>query len=372
MAQQQGGGWGRGETPYDKWEKGENIPLYSGSHVDDLYHCEVEPWARFGDNIKGAIANLAGQQQDDGWIIEMPPGGQTAPVHHMFEATYFIISGRGATTFWQPGKPKQTVEWKDGSLFSPPLNCYYQHFNLDGQNPARVFAGTTAPRSINLLRSGDWAFNDDYVFADRFSGEEDDFFSDPGRMVGVRRWKTNFVPDVRSFKLDSWEERGAGGTNMFFSVAGNSMSAHLSDFPTGTYKKAHRHGPGAYIIVLNGVGYSMLWFKDEKEPTKVDWTNGSLVSPMDQQYHQHFNPGTTNARYLAYTYPVGGGAAQAAEQAEANPGQRAGGGADVSEREGGMQVEYEDEMPIIWETFDSESKRHGSQNMQPKPNYRKD
>jgi hypothetical protein len=44
----------------------------------------------------------------------------------------------------------------------------------------------------------------------------------------------------------------------------------------------------------------------------------------------------------------------------------------VSEREGGMQVEYEDEMPIIWNTFESETKRHGSKNMQAQPSYRKE
>ena len=129
------------KTPYDRWEVGEGIPTYTGAYVSDLYNCEVKPWARFGQ--KGAIANLAGQQQDDGWIIEIAPGGQTDPVHHMFEATYFVVSGQGATTFWQPGKPKQTVEWKEGSLFSPPLNAYYQHFNHDGQKPARL----PSPRS---------------------------------------------------------------------------------------------------------------------------------------------------------------------------------------------------------------------------------
>jgi hypothetical protein len=35
-----------------------------------------------------------------------------------------------------------------------------------------------------------------------------------------------------------------------------------------------------------------------------------------------------------------------------------------------MQVEYENEMPIIWNTFDSETKRHGATNMQAQPNYR--
>ena len=123
------------ESPYQKWQKTEEIPIYTGSYVPDLYHLELGPWERTG--TKGAFINLAEQQDDDGWLIELPPSGQSAPQHHLFEALVYIVAGRGATTFWQPGSDrKQTVEWQRGSVFSPPLNCYYQHFNLDGQQPA--------------------------------------------------------------------------------------------------------------------------------------------------------------------------------------------------------------------------------------------
>ena len=36
-------------------------------------------------------------------------------------------------------------------------------------------------------------------------------------------------------------------------LAQNSMGAHISQFQPGTYKKAHRHGPGAHVIILDGV-----------------------------------------------------------------------------------------------------------------------
>ena len=47
----------------------------------------------------------------------------------------------------------------------------------------------------------------------RYSTDDDTFFTDPGKKIGVRRWQTNFIPDTRTFKLESWKERGAGGSN---------------------------------------------------------------------------------------------------------------------------------------------------------------
>ena len=37
----------------------------------------------------------------------------------------------------------------------------------------------------------------------------------------------------------------AGGINAMLEMADNNTKSHISEFPIGTYKKAHRHGPGA-------------------------------------------------------------------------------------------------------------------------------
>jgi len=340
--------WGRAPTAYSQWKTEEGVPVYEGSHVSDLHTAEVKPWDRIG--AKGAIINLAAQEQNDGWLMEIEPGGQTKELHHLFESTYYVVDGRGATTIWQPGSnKKQTVEWQAGSLFSPPLNAYYQHFNLDGQKPARLFTATTCPLQMNAVRSQDFPFTCDHVFKDRFNAE-DDYFTDPGKKIGVRRWQTNFIPNTKTFKLESWKERGAGGTNMFFVMSGNAMSAHMSEFPPGSYKKGHRHGPGAEIIILSGIGYSLLWFPGQKEKTLVPWKEGSIFSPMDGQYHQHFNSGPEPARYLAYTF---GGL-------YVGNTMRNQGGADLSEKDGGWQIEYEDEDTDVLETFKKECAKNGA------------
>src|SRR5436309_5914863 len=127
-------------TPYRVWQHDEGIPIYRGSYIEDLYHLPLASWPRAGQTA--AFINLAGQEEDDAYVLEIAPGGHTEPLHHLFEETIFILEGRGATTFWSAtdNARKQTVEWQRGSLFSPPINCYYQHFNLDGDHPLRLFA----------------------------------------------------------------------------------------------------------------------------------------------------------------------------------------------------------------------------------------
>jgi gentisate 1,2-dioxygenase len=341
-------GWGARESAYTQWLRSEGVPIYTGSFVEDLRTAEVAPWKRIGQ--RGALVSLASQQQTDGWLMEIAPGQHSEPIHHLFECSYYVLQGNGATTIWAPGSSrKHTLEWAPGSLFSPPLNCYYQHFNLDGTTPARLYSPTTAPLMMNALQDTDFVFASDRVFADRYSDAED-YFSKPGTKIDAREWDTNFIPDVRLFQLEDRSERGAASSIMFFRMSGNAMNIHISEFPPGSYKKAHRHGPGAEIIILNGTGYSLLWSPGDNRKTKVDWHEGSVFSPAGGEYHQHFNTGTTPARYLAYTF----GSMVVSDTRDMGEGAR------LSEREGGWQIEYEDEDPEVFDLFTRECARHGS------------
>jgi hypothetical protein len=128
------------------------------------------------------------------------------------------------------------------------------------------------------------------------------------------------------------------------------MTAHISEFPVGTYKKGHRHGPGAHVVIIGGQGYSLMW--PEGEPIKrFDWYDGSVIVPPDGWFHQHFNTGKIPARYLALRWgsrkfprPWSGGAD---------------GGTDLSLKEGGNQIEYADEDPMIRRMFEEELAKQG-------------
>jgi oxalate decarboxylase/phosphoglucose isomerase-like protein (cupin superfamily) len=332
------------KSTYQQFIEQENIPVIKGFFVKDIRKVELAPWKRMGG--PGAYLNLEGAEGvNDAYICEIPPGKSLNPQKKMFEELVLVVSGHGATTVWKDGGKKQTFEWQEGSLFSPPLNTWYQHFNGQGDKPVRLLAMTNAPTVLNLFHNLDFIFNCTYEFADRYSGDED-YFSGKGKSLSERIWETNFVRDVRSFELKDHKERGAGGTGIQFELANNVMSSHISQFPVGTYKKGHRHGPGAHVIILTGEGYSLMW-PEGKDIQRYDWGVGSLFVPPELWFHQHFNAGGEPVRYLALK-PF---------SSRKFPGLKKHFGTDESVKTGGNQIEYEDEDPRIREMFEAELAR---------------
>ena len=73
-------------TPYQRWRQEEGVPNITGSYVADLHVVDVHPWPRTGQ--KGVIINLADQELDDAWLIEIAPQGKTEPMHHMLNSIF--------------------------------------------------------------------------------------------------------------------------------------------------------------------------------------------------------------------------------------------------------------------------------------------
>lgn len=341
--------------PYRAWLSREGVQVIEEYAFEDLETVELGPWERKGG--KGAAINIPYPILiNDAQLIEIKPGGSSEPEHHLYEEIVYVVSGRGAASVWVDEGKKSTFEWKTGSLFAIPLNAWYQIFNGSGSEPARYLSVTTAPPTMRLFKDDDFIFNNDFVFSKRFGGEQD-FFSGNGTLYNGRVWDSTFIPNVPDMPLYEWVGRGAGGINAMFEMAGNAMKGHVSEFPVGTYKKGHRHGPGAHLLILSGdAGYSLLWNNDDmSDVIKCDWKYGSMVVvPSDNCYHQHFNSGSRRARYMALGYGAGGTAAGLHTPFAGS------GVADVSLKKGGMQVEYEDENAMVLDMFEEECLKHGA------------
>ena len=332
------------ETPYTRWVKAEGLEIRDAMYVENLHTVELKDWASRGG--KGVFLNHdASRTSNDSYVCEIPPGRQLAPRRQLFEEMVYVLDGRGSTAVWNDSGAKVTFEWKKGAIFAIPLNATHQHFNASGKESARFISVTNAPAIINAFSDLDFVFGTKRDFPDRFGGEPD-YFANKGEQKGLLL-DTNFVADAINLPLIAAKERGAGGGHIRFNMAKGSMNSHISQFPVGTYKKAHAHGPGAYVIVMSGEGFSLMWPEGE-EPRRFEWKEGTLIVPPNMWFHQHFNTGTTPARYLAFKQE-----GVAIRNAQGVPK------AWISRRVGGDQIDYADEKQVVRQWFAEALAKHG-------------
>lgn len=345
---------------YLDWVKKEGLPVTEDYGVD-LFTVPTADWPRYG--CKGAAVHLKGRCDfSNMFLFEIAPGGSTVPQKHLYDDVFYVLTGRGSTQVEFADGHKHTFEWGPKSLFAIPLNARHRHFNGSGKEKALLVSTTDMPLVMNLIHNEEFVFNNDFNFMERAGKEK--YYTGEGDLITVRpgqhMWETNFVPDLASIELKAWGNRGAGGTNIMFVLADSSMHAHISEMPVGTYKKGHRHGPGFHVMCTTGQGYSLLWFAGDKEFLRIDWKHGVVFPPADQQFHQHFNTSKEPARYLAtgvggLRYPL------TTAKRRSLMGLKEGGQGAVSTsiKEGGDQVEYEDQDPRIHRIWLEEMKKNG-------------
>ena len=332
------------DTPYLRWVRSEGLDIISAHYVQNLRTVELKDWARRGG--KGVYINHeASRTSNDCYVCEIAPGKKLEPQRQLFEEMVLVLEGRGSTTVWNDEGKRITFEWGAGALFAIPLNTWHQHFNGSGTQAARFVSVTNAPPVINLYEDINFVFNTAYDFKSRFAGEPD-YFSNKGEQKGLLL-ETNLVPDAVNLPLITAKERGAGGGHIRFNMAKGSMNSHISQFPIGTYKKGHCHGPGAHVIILSGEGYSLMWPEGD-EPKRYDWEVGTMIVPPNMWFHQHFNTGKTPARYLAFKHEV-----VSMRNAQGVPK------AWISRRIGGDQIDYADEKQVVRDMFSKELAKNG-------------
>ncbi len=286
------------ETPYTRWVKAEGLDIIPALYVRNLRTVDVKPWARRGGNAV-FVNHDASRVSNDSYVMEIPPGKTLEPHRQLYEEMVLVLEGRGSTTVWNNEGKRITFEWKAGSLFAIPLNAWHQHFNGSGTQAARYVGVTNAPPVVNLYEDLDFLFNCDHDFKNRFNGEPD-YFSAKGEQRGLLL-QTNFVADAINLPL----------------------------------------------ISAKGEGYSLMWPEGE-EPKRYDWEVGTLIVPPNMWFHQHFNSGTTPARYLALKHEV-----VSIRNAQGVPK------AWISRRIGGDQIDYADEKPLVRTLFADELSKRG-------------
>ena len=290
---------------YEEWLAKEDVPIVTGLAVD-LLGVDTKPWARLG--VDAAIVHLDARGSfTSAYLLDIAPGRATEPQRHLYEATTYVLEGEGHTLVDHPDGTKRQFEWHRGSLFAVPLNMRYRIFNSSGRSRARLAFVTDRPLLMKLYRNERFIFDTPFDFSERSRDER--FFRGDGNFIAIRehrnQWETNFVPDLLTFdRMRISNGRGSGSMHINFAMADSTLNSHMSSVPPGNYKKSHRHEEGVHIFQLSGSGYSLYWRERDfraagEEPVRVDWTYGLLHSPPLMTWHQHFNVGRDEARYMA-------------------------------------------------------------------------
>ena len=351
------------KTAYEQWMEQEGVPVVEAYGVD-VKEVPLGTWRRRGG--RGAFIQLRGMEGVTAMeLVEIPPGKALEPEKHLYEKVIYVVEGLGSTEVWQEGQGKRFFEWGPGSLFAPPLNCWYRLVNGRGER-ALLAALTNAPMIMDIFHNTDFIFNCNYQFKDRYEGQED-YFAVGQKRYKVGRgnyWDTNFIADVATAPIDAHEWKASGGGFTGFEMAGNSMVGHLVEWPVGRYHKAHYHAAGAVLLILRSEGYTIMWPNDlgihpyqdghGDKVVKVDWKPGTAFGPPNGWFHQHFNLGSEKARQLALRngsrrHKLGFHVAA----------QKRDGGVFISVKEGGTLIEYEDEDPQIRRMYEAALKERG-------------
>lgn len=360
MAPETANFWNR-VSPYERWIESLGVPVHKGYYMEDLRALELGRWGE--RECDAAFLQLTGQEGVTGaYVTEIGPGKTLPPYRMALDEVIYVLQGRGLATVWVGDRPKRIFEWQKHSMFLIPGNHLSQLSNMQGNQPVRLLHCNYLPLAMSAISNPDFFFQHPLVDLTILYGEDDsEFYSeakvaaitDPGPRNGRNVWFGNFFPDMKAWdKVDAFRGRGAGGHVVWVGFPKSPISAHMSVFPTRTYKKAHRHGPGYTIVIPSGEGYSVMW-PEGGEKVVIPWHEASLFVPPNRWFHQHFNIGATPARYLAIHPPRGfSGISEKVEDRARD------------------QIEYPDEEPWIRAKFKEELARKGLNSLMPEEAYR--
>ncbi|HWP58111.1 MAG TPA: cupin domain-containing protein [Candidatus Acidoferrales bacterium] len=123
--------------------------VWESNFIPDVSAAALDSAERKGSGVRITALEMGGSALV-GHIAEWPVGRYHKAHHHQGGAILLILRSKGYTLLWpqeagiQPYRAGRAdrvvrVEWKAGSLVSPPTGWFHQHFNT-GPEPARQLA----------------------------------------------------------------------------------------------------------------------------------------------------------------------------------------------------------------------------------------
>lgn len=136
-------------VPTNSRSKRGGFLVWDSNFIADAREALVDPAERKGSGVRITAFEMGGSTLV-GHLAEWPVGRYHKAHHHQGGAILLILRSRGYTLMWpqeaglrpyRNGTEKQVVRvnWKEGSIFSPPTGWFHQHLNT-GKELARQLA----------------------------------------------------------------------------------------------------------------------------------------------------------------------------------------------------------------------------------------
>jgi len=272
--------------PYLDWTKREGLPVHEDFALD-LGMAETALWPRLGDACKGAFVHHPGRGD---WmtvfLLDLPPGGASAPQRHLYDEIFYVLSGTGSMTVELADGRRQTFDFGPRSLVAPPLNARYRIVNGSGREPARLVCANDLRILMNIYHDEAFFFDNPFAFPERqgTSARSDGRDGPP---------KAGFVSDLGLVTLK------LGASRLELPLGESSMGAHLCELAAGSREPASHHHAGVHLLCVAGSGHTLLSYEGGVDVRRVDWAPGTCFALGEQMIHQHVNTGAEPARHLA-------------------------------------------------------------------------
>jgi oxalate decarboxylase/phosphoglucose isomerase-like protein (cupin superfamily) len=144
----------RGEENFFKLDERRERPdgfgmIWETNFIADVRGASIDAMEQKGAGVRLTVYEIAGNVLV-GHLAEWPVGRYHKAHYHGGGAILLIVRSIGYTLMWPPEagpRPYESgnaakvakIDWREGSVFSPPTGWFHQHFNT-GPEPARQLA----------------------------------------------------------------------------------------------------------------------------------------------------------------------------------------------------------------------------------------
>ena len=304
--------------------------------------------------VKGAAVHLKGRGDfANMFVFEIPPGGSTTPQRHLYEDVVYVLEGTGSTQLefadgtqaqlrMGPAQPVRDPAQRQAPPFQrqrPRARAAGHHHRPaagDEHLPQRAISSSTPISSSPSAPAR----------SEYYSGEGDLVTVRPGNHM----WETNFVPDLDQHRAASLgrprRRRRPTSCSCSPTASCTRTSRRCRSAPT---RRAIATAPALPRDVRRRPGLSRCSGSTARRISRA--STGSTASCSRRPTSSSTStstPATSPARYLAtgvggLRYPLT--AIEAPLALAATPGDKS--AVSISVKEGGDQIEYEDQDPRI-------------------------